>query len=74
MIAEKPSPNSSRAMLLNSIMQDKYARPLLISKIESKESKKIERTRLKDKDSNRFRISLRNKNKIKMNFKNKKLP
>ena len=61
-------------MLLNSIMQDKYVRPSLTNKIELKESKKIEQRRLKDKDNNRFRISLRNNNNFKMKRKNKRLP
>ena len=65
MIAEKPSPNSLRTIRLNLTMQDRYAQLSQISKIELKENKKIELTRLKSKDNSKFKKNFENNNKMK---------
>ena len=65
MTVEKPSQNSLKTIRLNLIMQDRYAQLSQISKIELKESKKIERRRLKSKDNSKFKINFENNNKMK---------
>ena len=65
MTVEKPSQNSLKTIRLSLIMPDRFVQLSQISKIELKESKKIERRRLKSKDNSKFKINFENNNKMK---------